>query len=247
MARLRLVVNKDGALSYLSHLDFMRTILRVMRRADLPVAYSEGFNPHMKISYDSALGVGVSAEKVYLDVELTKELPLEEVRERLQKGTEKSPIRFAEALYIDKKVPKLMDACNAMRYHLMGKAMDTGHTVQEAIDGFTSAKSVVIERKSPKNPRQIRTIELKDHVLELKEEQSKEEGFVQLSFVICRTEKGAVKAEEVWQALVEQFALPSEKEVYFCRRSDVYVQIGAKRYTPFEAALEVSRIRGNGE
>ncbi len=237
MARLRLVVNKDGALSYLSHLDFMRTILRVMRRAELPVAYSEGFNPHMKISYDSALGVGVSADKVYLDVELKEALPMEEVQQRLYKATEKSPIRFGKGMYIDKKVPKLMDACNAMTYHLTAKCTgDEADAAKEAVSRFREAKELCIERKSPKNPKNIRLIDLKEHVTDITLEDAEEKGYIQVSFVICRTEKGAVKPEEVWKALVQTCGLPAEENVYFCRRSEVYVQQGNKRQTPFEAA-----------
>ena len=56
MARLRLAIKKDKALRFLSHLDFARAVRYVVIRADLPVQYSEGFNPHMKIAFASAFG-----------------------------------------------------------------------------------------------------------------------------------------------------------------------------------------------
>lgn len=55
MERLRLAVKKDGALQFLSHLDFARAVRYVIIRAKLPICYSEGFNPHMKLSFASAL------------------------------------------------------------------------------------------------------------------------------------------------------------------------------------------------
>ena len=50
MERLRLAVKKDGALQFLSHLDFARAVRYVIVRAHLPINYSEGFNPHLKKS-----------------------------------------------------------------------------------------------------------------------------------------------------------------------------------------------------
>ena len=61
MARIRLAVKKDGALQFLSHLDFARAVRYVIIRAKLPICYSEGFNPHMKLSFAAARGGGVSA------------------------------------------------------------------------------------------------------------------------------------------------------------------------------------------
>jgi len=67
---VRLVVkySKGGRLKYISHLDVMRTFHRSIRRASLPVAYSQGFTPHPKMSFASALSVGLTSEGEYMDV-----------------------------------------------------------------------------------------------------------------------------------------------------------------------------------
>lgn len=62
MIRLFLSISKGEELRFLGHLDYLRTMERAIMRSGLPVAFSEGFNPHMKISMDSALGVGVTAD-----------------------------------------------------------------------------------------------------------------------------------------------------------------------------------------
>ena len=59
MIRLFLSISKGEELRFLGHLDYLRTMERAIMRSGLPVAFSEGFNPHMKISMDSALGVGL--------------------------------------------------------------------------------------------------------------------------------------------------------------------------------------------
>ena len=63
-------VTKDEPLRYISHLDYASLMQRAVRRAKIPAAYSEGFNPHMKLSFASALSVGVTSDAEYMDLEL---------------------------------------------------------------------------------------------------------------------------------------------------------------------------------
>jgi len=70
--RLRVTYEKRGRLAYLSHLETARALERCIRRAQLPYAVSEGFSPHMKIAYGSALPVGIGSTCEIFDVFLTK-------------------------------------------------------------------------------------------------------------------------------------------------------------------------------
>ena len=72
MKKMRGALTKDDEIKYVGHLDFGRAIERALRRAKLPVAYSVGFNPHMKLSFGPALSVGVASDSEYVDVELTE-------------------------------------------------------------------------------------------------------------------------------------------------------------------------------
>lgn len=69
--RLRVVFCKRGRAAMLSHLEVARALERVVRRAGLPYAISQGFSPHMKISFGSALPVGVGGLHECFDVNLT--------------------------------------------------------------------------------------------------------------------------------------------------------------------------------
>jgi radical SAM-linked protein len=70
---------KRNNLKYLSHLDLMKTFERGMRRAQLPLAFSDGFHPHPKISFGPALAVGISSSDEYLDIELLAEINNEQL------------------------------------------------------------------------------------------------------------------------------------------------------------------------
>ncbi len=70
--RLRLRFSKTGELKYLSHLELVNTIVRAIKRADLPLKYSQGFHPLPKISFSSTLPVGIESLDEYMDIELLK-------------------------------------------------------------------------------------------------------------------------------------------------------------------------------
>lgn len=76
MQRLRITYARDGGARYLSHLEMMRAWERVLRRAGWRLAYSQGFNPHPKLSFAAALPVGVAARAELLDVQMEEPRPL---------------------------------------------------------------------------------------------------------------------------------------------------------------------------
>jgi len=75
--------SRGEELKFISHLDIIRTIERAIRRAALPVAYTQGHNPRSKVSFASALGVGVTSEAELMVIELDHIRPPDEVKERL--------------------------------------------------------------------------------------------------------------------------------------------------------------------
>lgn len=66
---------KEGDAKFVSHLDFLRLIQRAMRRADLPLKFSEGFNPHPCLSFAHPLGVGITGLGELFEVEMTEPCP----------------------------------------------------------------------------------------------------------------------------------------------------------------------------
>jgi radical SAM-linked protein len=79
----RMKFSKTGRAKYISHLDLMRCFQRCIRRAELPIAYSEGFHPHMLIVFAAALSLGFESECEIIEIQLSKELPFDEVKDRM--------------------------------------------------------------------------------------------------------------------------------------------------------------------
>lgn len=80
---IRLKFIKVGTLQYISHLDLQRTFNRIIGRACLPVWYSKGFNPHIKLVFSTPLSVGSESVCEYLDIRIEHEISCEEIKERL--------------------------------------------------------------------------------------------------------------------------------------------------------------------
>ena len=67
---IRTKFRKDGTMKFIGHLDVMRFFQKVMRRAEIPIAFTGGFSPHMIMSFANPLGIGLSSDGEYFDIEL---------------------------------------------------------------------------------------------------------------------------------------------------------------------------------
>jgi radical SAM-linked protein len=77
--RLRITYEKGESIKFVSHQDEFRLWERTLRRADLPLLYSQGFNPQPQIQFASPLGVGITGVQEFVDITLSPPLPLPEV------------------------------------------------------------------------------------------------------------------------------------------------------------------------
>ena len=68
--KIRIKVRKYGVMKFIGHLDMMRYFQKAMRRAEIDIAYSEGFSPHQIMSFAAPLGVGITSDGEYLDIEV---------------------------------------------------------------------------------------------------------------------------------------------------------------------------------
>lgn len=102
--RLRCRFKKTGRLVYLSHLEITRALERIVRRSGLPFATTNGFSPHMKIAFGSALAVGIGGVSEVFDVVLTRYVPPHEAQDRLERASAGS-LEVFSASYIDNSAP----------------------------------------------------------------------------------------------------------------------------------------------
>lgn len=86
MNNVRIRFSKLGRAAYISHLDMMRCMQRALKRAKIPVWYTQGFNPHIYVTFAMPLSLGFESVYETMDFKLTEEFPLPELIERLNEA-----------------------------------------------------------------------------------------------------------------------------------------------------------------
>lgn len=86
MKNVRVVFSKTGRARFISHLDLVRTMTRVMRRARIPLWYTEGFNRHPYLTFAAPLSLGFEGLRETMDLRLEEDMPFEELVSRLNEA-----------------------------------------------------------------------------------------------------------------------------------------------------------------
>ena len=233
MSKLRVKITKGEELRFISHLDYVRAITRAVRRAQLPAAYSEGFNPHMKVAFASALAVGVTSSAEYMDLEMDGEPDPVEVLVRLNAVLPRG-IEVQQAGWISDRAAALMAVVDQTDYQILIPIADAFSLTdaQMSLTRFAEAEKVVYIRQSPKGKR---FIDLKQYLAGPIEIMILPPN-VQLSLSIKMTSGGSVKPSEILSVLVSDFGFPVESEVALIHRTALWATEDGKHVSPL--ALE---------
>ncbi|MEV0733327.1 TIGR03936 family radical SAM-associated protein [Polymorphospora sp. NPDC050346] len=147
--RIRIRYAKRGPLRFTSHRDFARAFERALRRAGVPIAFSQGFTPHPKISYASAAPTGVASEAEYLEIGLRETVDPVELRLALDAAL--SPgLDVLDAVVASGG--SLADRIDASHWRI--ELPEVGEAVaRAAVTAFTSASEVLVERMTKQGRR----------------------------------------------------------------------------------------------
>jgi radical SAM-linked protein len=140
--RIRIRYAKRGPLRFTSHRDFARAFERALRRAAVPIAYSQGFTPHPKISYASAAPTGVGSEAEYLEIGLQTEVDPAALRLALDAAL--SPgLDILDAVVATEGT--LADRIDASRWLIELPGIERP-VAEAAVAAFLAAGEVLVER-----------------------------------------------------------------------------------------------------
>lgn len=234
MKRLFLAITKGEEIRFLGHLDYLRTMERVVVRSGIPIAFSEGFNPHMKISLDSALAVGVTADPLYMEIKLEKDMPIEEVKERMQREMPKG-MNIYHIEEAAQEWPKFVAFFNEDAYEMEGPVTEgaDAEAAKEAIARFNALPSFIYQRVTPKK---VREMDVKPMIMEpMKVRIEGERAY--LTFSLIRSNTGTVQPKDVWKMLAESFGLPWTPDAFICSRTGTYRKEAGERKTPFDPGV----------
>ncbi len=144
--RLRLRFTRDETLKYIGHLDMSRTWQRILRRADLPLAYSEGFNPQPKISFAAALPVGCTSAHEEMDIVLSPAGDVDAVTARLER-TLPPGITLVAIEEMPLNAPALQMQLIASEFEITVEDEETIGALNDRVQQFLAATEVIRDRR----------------------------------------------------------------------------------------------------
>ncbi len=155
--KVRMKFRKNGAMRFVGHLDLMRYFQKAMRRAGLDLAYSEGFHPHPILSFALPLGLGLTSDGEYLDVELHTSLSKADAMRAMNREMAEG-MEITDYVFLPDDAPNAMSAVAAADYLIYFKHEET-FTQDEIADGIRSyyekRDSIPVTKQSKKSERVI--------------------------------------------------------------------------------------------
>jgi radical SAM-linked protein len=142
---IRLRFSKKGSLKYISHLDQIEIIKRALRMADLPVRFTQGFNPQIKMSFAPPVPIGYESNSEYVDVELFYPIDISNIKDKINQCL---PMNFslisAKILFSPlNRIPALNNVVNLAEYIILcDKEID-----EDMLRKFFETKDVIVEKQ----------------------------------------------------------------------------------------------------
>ena len=213
---------KMGRMSWFSHLDLQNTMQRALRRAQLPVAYSQGFNPHVLTSFATALSVGCQSRGEVMEVEMAGEISPEEFAEKLN-ACLPDGLKVRRCAPVPDSAPALMAKVAEAGYDITAPNAD----LTQAVEAFLKAEEVMVEKRSK---TKTRLVNIRPMVHEITCAFDGKDS--RLSMVLEQTNANALKVELGMQALAP------EQEFRFVRTALYAAGSDGAREELFEAIQE---------
>lgn len=214
--KLRMQITKDRDIRFISHLEYVRTIERAIRRAKLPAAYSEGFNPHLKFSLASALGVGVVSYTEFVEIELAEPMEVELAAKALDKALPRG-IRVLAADAVANNTAALMAEAAGASYVV---TLPFAEDISEVVASYNEAEGLLFKKAAPKRKEKFKEIDVKFYIPKIAVEQK--DGKTSFAFECKITPTGSMKAVDLLNALNEAYALNLPVEMADIERHTLY-------------------------
>ncbi len=189
--RMMAVFEKSERLRHIGHLDIQRAVMRALRRSGLPVSYSKGFNPHILLTFASALSTGAAGRKEIMDVQLDRDVTPAEFISAMN-GAMPPDMQLSNAKVLDDKHIALMAQVQAADYTITILDEGAAEKLMAALPAFLSQETIVTMRKTKSGMKET---DIRPLLLELTGEDRV------LHAVMTLTERLACKPNMLMEAL----------------------------------------------
>lgn len=238
--KVRIKFSKTGSMKFIGHLDVMRYFQKAIRRSGLPVSYSQGFNPHQLISFAAPLGVGLTSDGEYMDMQMESSCSTKEALQRLN-ATMNDEIRVKSFVELEEGSKNAMSIVAAADYCVSIKdGYDFPTDYQQKFDAFLTQDQIMMVKKTKKSEREINVKPYIYQVAYSQEQFADKTGVSYADTVAEQYENGKkvymqlttgsvvnIKPEMIMEAFCKYCGLPYEPFTYQLHRMEVYADLNA--------------------
>lgn len=220
--RVRIRWGKSERYRYMSHLDNLRMLERAIRMARIPVAYSQGFNPTMKLSFGPPLPLGFTSEAEYVDITLDVNLMpymIDSLRKKLPAG-----ITLDDARIVLGKSASLSSALNRVEYAVAIDCWADKSVLKEQVERILKAETLPFERQGKQTAKMV---DLRPAIFDIREEN----GVLLLQSGIG--DAGYARPDEIAELLKDGLKYPSNG-MPFHRKAMYRIEADGSRIDPMD-------------
>jgi radical SAM-linked protein len=214
-------------LMYISHLEVIKTLRRIIRRAELPAAFSQGYNPRINLAIGPPLAVGLISQGEYFDLELTEEMEPEKLLTDLNSASPEH-LKFLKAVAVPADIRSLSSLVDTAIYTINFEYTEAKSLESERkmLEEFMNQEEIMIIRHRRK--KSDRKIDLKKRIFSAEiTDKNKWE------FAVVTGSRGNVRPEELNRALREKYPEIKEFSPLQVVREGVFVNDGEKFEPPY--------------
>ena len=197
--RMLAVFEKGERIRHIGHLDIQRSVQRGLRRSGLPVAYSQGFNPHILVTFASALSTGACGKREIMDVTMAEDVDAEVFVKKMNQ-------------VMPPEHPSLMGMVAAAEYDLMIRDDAQGEKLSAAVEKMMERDEIMAMRKTK---TKMAECDIKPLIHTLRAEQN--DGKWHLRAILTLTERESCKPQMLIQALAREAGTEEEVRVLVTR------------------------------
>ena len=227
---LRFRFSRGDKLKYIAHLDILRVFERAVKRAGIPAAYTQGFNPRQKLVFGLPMSIGLTSESEYADIELSEDMEPCEFIARMNEG-------LPEGLKVEKAVPRntkdnIMNQITAARYEIVFEVKEPKSLfeIHSMVYDFLSKEDITVMKKTKKG---YRPVNIRPLIYSASAEKTAEGRFRLKAFLSAGAENN-LRADLFMQAFSQETKL--EVDIVSMHRKALYASTYNEWKNPFEVA-----------
>ena len=213
--KARIKFRKNGVMKFIGHLDIMRYFQKAIRRAEIPIAFTSGYSPHMIISFANPLGVGLTSDGEYFDIELTESIASKEAVRRLNEQMVDGMEIVSFVQIPDDKKSKGMSIVAGADYLSSVKNGSLPEDLAEKLEAFYAQNEICVVKKTKKSEKEV---DIRPMIYKLECRDGK---------IYMRVAAGSVqnlKPELVTEAFVRYLGMDAEEVTFTHHRLETFAE-----------------------